>query len=780
MGVRLRNEFTSIAGIEWKIDIHDTDYSSSVLTFTTSLPGFTLKYMSGKERYDPIIASQVKVFGLVEDSDLEDLITDVTGAGEGRFFVQIYKDAALEWSGKMLMDKARKQDMDYPYSFDMTFTDGIGALKKIDFDDDGTLYTGTETILEIITKILEKTGITDLFGATDDFLKTCVHWYDVHHNFYAKWCPLLYSRLDHAAFYDYKDDENEPKSSWDVLEEILFTWGAIIRQSGGLFQIIQPNEYVNLYLMTRTFNKTGGYKSYNYYEDYRSTSNDYDKLTGGITKYYPPLLEVTRKYFYKHTPGGTNLIPDQTSYPIAVDFLNGISGGDDEHLYFGGIVHERVLMEKENPPFRIKYRMDIIIDKGDGTLNYLYNGPVGMDNYTWSSDSNHCITLWGNWLRPITPGVTMFKDSLFSFHTEAIPWNATGTFKFIKIDGFYSVDPPYKKINLIGASFSFTCDDFFLQQLGSDGSSTEGEIFFLARNNNTDTYSKTLKIPDAFIGDGPGINSLGKIEASDGNTWNNSTLWSIKSGSEQKKIHQLLVDEVISGQQVPCDILDASYISSSYTAVKTIIIGASGYVPMNVTLAASNDVWKGRWWKIRLQSVHPTTGLWIGPADYEAGFVWNLKGWDTQNIIEEETDFNPEAPVTNLPQIVNDLSSQSQNLYNILQFTKISEDISSDDVKTSISIDILDHVVFQAGDWFYLTNRDGSALERLQISTDQTPGATSLDIESHTFVNNFSIGSRVLVGVYDVIAKLTRYWILDDGSWRDAGSWQDSDKWKDT
>ncbi len=780
MGVRLRNEFKSIDNIDWKIDVIDEDYAAGILTFETESPGFQLKYAAGDEPWDPIHGSQAKVFGLVEDSDLEDLIDDLADAGEDRFFVKIYKDASLYWTGKMLIDQASKQDQYYPYAFDMTFTDGVGALKDIDFDNSGTLYTGREDITGIILKILDKTGIADQFGANDDFLKTCVHWYDAHHPdpFYAKWCPLKYTDIDHMAFYDYENEEDKPKKCWDILEDILATFGCQLKQADGVFQIIQPNELINETIMTRTFDKSGTFNSYAYFEQYMVNSGSYDKLAGGITKYLPPLQYVQRKYLYRQSPEGTNIIPEQEKYETAVNFITDISGGNDEYLQFAGTVMQTLELSEVQDPFRIKWRMDIVITKSDASKRYLYNGPNGTEAYSWSTDSSHHVTIWSM----LGMNQRLYYKVPFTthFNTNEIPWDATGTFQF-RFVNFYD-EQGNKPINLTGTwSFDYLCD-FHLMLIYENQIAPEGVLIFKAENDNTGEYSKALELPDSHIGDGPNLYSLGRLETSDGSTTINSSLWGFKTGARDKKIHQLLVNETMSRRQQPVDVFNASYVSSAYSGEKCFLVGAAVYIPMNITLSAKDDIWQGQWWKLKLSGYTPETGLWIEPAVYEAGFVWNLKNWSTQNLVEDEEDVqtrikNQTGLESNIDQ---DMLGRIQTVTDLLKIAQLNEDIAVGDVKTTLTVDLMDTAVLQAGDVIRLVTQGGGFYEELVVSSDQDPGAVSISIVSNTFENDFPLGSKIIMSIYKLIGKIGRYWILDDGKWRDAGRWDDSDKWKDT
>jgi hypothetical protein len=735
--------------------------------------------MADKDRYDPIFASECTVYCLVENAGFESFIADISNATEGRFFVRIYKTGALQWTGKLLQDKIRKADQYFPYDFTISFTDGIGALKDIDFDNGGVLYNGRENFIGIICKILGKTGIQGLFGTNDSFLKTCVHWYDAHHNFYANWDPLKYSDVDHAAFYNYENEANEPKACYDVLSEILYTFGCHLKQAAGVFQIVQPNEYINNYLMTRTYSKSGIMLSYNYYENYRTDYTVFSRMVGGIYSYFPSLYYVKRKYIYKQSPQGSNIIPEQTAYDPAVDFLSGLSGGNNEYLTFSGSVNEiYTLNQYQSGAWRVKYRIDIIITKGDGTKRYLTNGSNGNGAIVWSADSAQYMTFWSDCgLDP-----TLYYNDFFeiNFTTPAIPWDATGTFRFRKL-GYYDMNGNVFTI-IGGISFSFTCCEFLLEMIYQNQVVSAGEITFTANNTTYGDKSKKIDVPNAFIGDGPYTLSLGRIKTYDGSTWINSTVWSIKTGSQQKKIHQLLVDEIMLGQQVPCDIYEGSLCVTVYSAEKCLVFSDNTvWVPLSISYAAYSDAWTGQWWKMKLQSSSPQTGLYLEAGNYDPAAEWYLKAWDSEPVDEEETDDPSPLPVINEQQYrIAQLINKLQAFTDLMSITRLTTAVTEGDNMISLDVSEIADQILASGDRVMLINTGDGITEEVQLDALQSAGDTTLTIVAHTFVNSFPMGTRIIFNIYNLIKKLNGVWILAGGTWNDDGTWQDSETWQDS
>ena len=88
--VRYRCDFYSDGGQQWRVDIYDSASSvGSPADFNIFGTGFDLSYKgTDSETYSPLLASEVKLYFAIEDSDAQDMLMEILNTNEKRFFIQ--------------------------------------------------------------------------------------------------------------------------------------------------------------------------------------------------------------------------------------------------------------------------------------------------------------------------------------------------------------------------------------------------------------------------------------------------------------------------------------------------------------------------------------------------------------------------------------------------------------------------------------------------------------------------------------------------------------------
>jgi hypothetical protein len=605
--VRYRSEFYSDNTVFWRVDILDMANTYTTPTdFTCGSSFFSANYAGSKERFDPVVGSKCTIPALIQNSTDEALITDIIGSAEQRFFCKIYKassgslaydqaNCTIWWMGVLLQDLGKFEDIYYPYEYEISFTDGLAALKDIDYINIyGGLLVGRITFLNLIIDLLTRTGLMPLFASGDVFLKTCVHWYDVHQHFYNNADPLAYADISQETFY--KNAVN-PSKCLDILQMILQTWGARIVMADGIFHIIQVNELANTTLITRSYNKSGTQLSYNTADNYQSSV--FNILAGGSTTFFPALNQVTKNYEYQQAINGDNLLPVQNSYESFVPLLGEILAGYNYNLFFSGNVMEVFAYSTMPQPFQIQYTLSLVLDLGAGASPRYYsldNGTNGQGPFTWIADNGHICTFWSGMFTLSPFGVFSYLN--INFMTPPPPGSGTGKFLFAWDGLFYN--QYFNPIAITGATITYLCQNFNLLELNSNLDPTSGKILFSAINSAIAT--EVLQIPDTLIGDASSFIDIGRIMTSDGSTWANSSSWNIKDGSQASLITQLMVNEVLKGQQTPCARVTHSIISKVYSAQRVFVFTDGLYQLLSATFTANNDTWQGEWFKMNLLS----------------------------------------------------------------------------------------------------------------------------------------------------------------------------------
>jgi hypothetical protein len=592
MGVRYRNTFYSTSGIQYQIDIYDSLYSSSVNTFKTG-DDVRLSYKNLTERVDPIFASELQVPFIMENSGHDWFFVNILRTSqEERFGVIVYRSGNIYWVGQLLNDLMQKEDIEFPYVLNLKFTDGLARLKDIDYNNNGTKYTDRDTILEHILKCISKTNITGYFGANDNFIRTMVNWYDVHHLIVPPNCPLAKTNLDHAVFYEYKEDGNtiEYKKTYDVLKYCLSQFNARILFAYGTYHIIQEREYSYNTAYNRIFDKTGNLKAWAFANPYQVAVTNSQRMAGGVYRYLPPLRRVVKKYKHKLTSNiNNNLLPIQNDYETQVDLLNSLPGGGGELLYFNGMIHHW-LTGTINAEFYVKFRLNFIITIAGSPKKYLTN-KNGF--YEWSTNIDDYV------LYKTTLIQGAYWDYLFpiAFTTPVIPAECTATFQLYDIG-------LYKNNGLVytlpsGSVWDYECLDFFLMLNIGNSITDNDEITYIALNkdNGGNLVASTLELEllDTIIGDGPLAFSLGRLKTYNGLTWINSSEWGFKNSTNRVNINQLAVDQCLKGQRYSIEKFSGTFINSNINGSSAIKWGSKIFVPLmlhqNLVLDEANGEW---------------------------------------------------------------------------------------------------------------------------------------------------------------------------------------------
>jgi len=248
MGVRLQGDFYSQdQNDKYTIEVHDSTYSGTVYDFKLVALDWNYQGLS-KDRFNPILTSTM-TFGLVvENTNISVFTTDLIGAAEERFRIKVLKNDNNYWFGHILLDLTAYEDApvdaDAPPIYTITATDGLGRLKKIDYNDNGTAYSGKQTFLQHIYNCLDKINLDDLYGTDDEYFYSICLWYETQQTENAQTDPLTNAQFDHRVFVSI--DQQTVKtyhSCWEVLTAICTAWGARLMHSDGKYRFTQVNEH---------------------------------------------------------------------------------------------------------------------------------------------------------------------------------------------------------------------------------------------------------------------------------------------------------------------------------------------------------------------------------------------------------------------------------------------------------------------------------------------------------------------------------------------------------
>ena len=468
------SEFTDEKGTDWKVKIVDGSISTGDLNhaFVLGPDGFRLNYaFDNFDRSKPIVGSKVELTLFHPDDNdaaFNALYAALDSAPEGTYRVEIYRDPdgvnEAWWIGEILPEQTIIPDA-YPHAaVSITAVDGLGNLKGIDYNNDGSAYTGTNNITGHLYACFSKVHSSNFWGAGDVL---CSFFEDFIGKEYKDYIAggaqeqLENAWVDQNTFYNLDGEGTKQYfSAYDVLESIALSFNSCVFMAQGRFWFvplgnIQGHDDSDLNISHEI--RGGGVVSYNtstnvtFAAAFGNNSADFEKLAGWERTSSPAFKEVKRERDYQGDKPilsrldfdvGDTLTDEGAARPagqmLLVDgrldyFTTGITG------YVGGDGYARI-------------KLSVTLQVGDvgGTSKYL-NRPVtfsddsvmGFFNYdvqlpvygeaTWetSSASRYEIILplfyvANGYSLTLLNSLNLYTGDLFSFITPGIPADASG------------------------------------------------------------------------------------------------------------------------------------------------------------------------------------------------------------------------------------------------------------------------------------------------------------------------------------------------------------------
>lgn len=503
--VKYTQTFTSEAGVIWKIDLIDKSKNlvEEPLTFNSDSNGFTLTYIGqGDERWEPIKASRVSINFLVENSTALAFILSFASNDETRFLCKIYKDNVFYWGGILLSDLIEYEDKAYPFYVNLQYACGLGRLANLPFvKADGSNYTYGNTLNEIITDILNKTGTELLWDNDDVFLLTTIDWIEYNQsNIGIQRLDLL--KIKQETFYEQGTGNKIPYDCLTVLRNILICFFARIYHAEGKWIIDQVNEVTkdNYY---NTWLKTGEYITQG--TNSRSFANTNFKRSEGLFTYFRPLRSASSKYIYK-TGLGDNFLPYLSSYELEL-YIGRIYGsltGVRPVLRFRGTLIHSLQGTGTPDDFRAVFKLRLkLTNIATGASIYLYNGAAGDDPLSWSSSPKY-VTLFSS----LKSGSGWFSiDTFWDIISPSFSYEHEMTFQFTFLK---FVDENYVDYTMpAGLTYTWEPNGFSIVAYdpASPQNNVNGEQIFKAYQLDgaaiTNKLTSHVDIEDIEMGDGP-------------------------------------------------------------------------------------------------------------------------------------------------------------------------------------------------------------------------------------------------------------------------------------
>ena len=590
------SEFTDEKGTDWKVKIVDGSISTGDLNhaFVLGPDGFRLNYaFDNFDRSKPIVGSKVELTLFHPDGNdavFNTLYAALDSAAEGTYRIEIYRDPdgtnETWWVGEILPEQTIIPDTFPHAAVSITAVDGLGNLKGIDYNNDGSAYTGTNNITGHLYACFSKVHSSNFWGASDVL---CYFFEDFIGKEYKDYIAggaqkqLEKGWVAQDTFYNLDNEgAKEYFTAYDVLESLALAFNSCVFMAQGRFWFmplgnIQGHAAGNLNIAHQI--KGGGVVAYQtstnvtFAAAFGNDSADFEKLAGWERTSSPAFKEVKRVRDYQGdkpilyrwilAPGA--LIQDEdASRPAGQQLM--VSG---EMKYFTPGI------SGYSAPLWARLKLSFTLRVGDagGTSKYLSRGVTFDDSNilvlttndaelatyaeaSWETSSASRYEFVGPFFQ-ISTGLLYESgfttgDPLtsvpFSFVTPAIPADAAGT--QLQID--------LTAVNYEGTEVAAWVDpsnatimgvmDVGVRVYDNENYQEFGQVDITATNALDARYKLTQE--NTLIGDKITDSDLGTIKVYNGVTNVDSTEWtSLQSSTSSLSINGLGVRERLAANK---------------------------------------------------------------------------------------------------------------------------------------------------------------------------------------------------------------------------------------
>ena len=624
--IRLFAEFKDDLGTAYKLNIHQDGFGASATEFNLGADGFTLRYSGNNEdRMQPIIGSEM-TFTLVENVQAHTTFLEALATGEDAdYTVSIYKDPdganTLFWTGVLLHEQVELQDEAYPIQNTMTAVDDLGNLKNINYDNNGTLYTGRDTVAEHLVKLLNKTRALHVFDSTDVFMR---YANDFKPTTFASVNPLIELEVGHAAFYNI-DESGSTKGMdcFEVLKNFAITFNARVFLHEGCFYFVPIGAVINsttvdLYTVT----KAGTVSASATATDTQLTvDTDMVRMRGGVQTFLPPLNKVQRTWrtdanlpvvgpdtqflnaTAQQTALGTNIIDNNLLYDNGTEFrlrFRYTHAYDGDGTSTGQNIPARILLKMQIKVGSLYYNNAVTF--GASTMNVGYAGDTyTMDTMTfsapaWSSTAGHFYFA----VTP-TPAYLNRNNGLF-YNMTFTPQGFASIAQYnqpvlIDLDGITSAQTGVTvTVNVQGYDHDGTLitdvtgtnaygklSDFGMHIVNGNATNGDRVVYeALTTANNQETLTQD----EVVIGSSAFEDYRNIYENNSSPSQPIDSFASFANSSATLSIHQLGVKEVISGQNFSTRVKRGSFYKAFVSPFHALLFNTRNFLPFETSFLA--------------------------------------------------------------------------------------------------------------------------------------------------------------------------------------------------
>ena len=328
--VRYYAEFKDRKGKDWRVEFCDKDFVGSESEVKLGAEAFTVNWAGDANTpHQPIVTSSAQFFLIVESSGVYDWLLELPNAEADRFTVAIKFSTGvsytLRWVGVLMVDGIDIEDIYLPQQVTLKANDDLARLQDVLYKNSELIeFTGTQYIHEHLRNCFLKLRTAHHWEDSDTFLRMVPYlrpYDDIDDGFQL-------TQLKHDFLHNANEEgEKQYLSTWRVLEEIAYLYGARIFLEQGTFWL-QPvsaftRDAAQEELLGVEFYTKGGtiYTGVDV-TAFNDFTTDIERIRGWRTSFLPRIKRVEREY----NSGDTLYLGYQTQWPYDSNF--GVNGDE--------------------------------------------------------------------------------------------------------------------------------------------------------------------------------------------------------------------------------------------------------------------------------------------------------------------------------------------------------------------------------------------------------------------------------------------------------------------
>lgn len=768
--IRYRTDYKNIDRVEvpWRLDIYDTDITE--LTHEVNTSKITRAYHGLTREIKPGIIPSSLTVGLKIDANELGFLEQVRDSTENRFYFKLYENTTnINFIGRIATDNIVFQDAPRPGDSELTATDGLVSLKKLDFQD--ATY---RTILDWIKEAFNQIDILSQYPSATTVFTVGIDLYETSmKNFTDN--PLTMSRVKGTSFFNNTDDPKSGIKWWDVLENIAVAFNLRIYYDNGIYRIEQIPQKVGTSYAIWTYDNTFTLTGTSTFSSEKEIDHDTVRWVsrGNSYRYLPPLKRVFLLFNYRLKNITTDLSwdqGDQTEKNLGWIQVKSL----EDKLIIKGIFTTESTMVDDVPgagnflaeyPNHL-YVLKVTVRLNDGLNEYgllksvsfdppgSFGAPVFTPQYFGPLIQLNTVDTYISLLSPLWhaslflgPPPTFYYSTIGSpaiqveLQTQSFIPGAIGTNweVFMKVELVGIFDPALNDIQLdpdINFFWSFTDVELY-SSAQEPGGTIEFGILHESLNPVEGTY-EDLEIK-TVIGDAPNSDREIQILNAD-DEWVPSREW--RPNADTGNVHQLLthtVRDLMAIRKAARQIYQGTIFIRDFTFGSRLDYRSIIYIPLNGEYESPMDAFSGEILEIALDDISDTTG---GATNIE---------------------YPGDVPVLGPGPMPPDWPPIHQ--VEPPGFGILSTNEPIDVASTHTVIDIVNPmgVEIAAGEFVIVFNTLTGEHEILELAADIIAASTTMTVISHTFSTGFPVGTPISVTPVEHLEWVTEDFVATGG-----------------